>query len=454
MMTGRVLLVCALCVLWCGAGGVDASNLENSAVGGCMASGVLNKNKSYTPSGCEKTALTLPLRSTLPVTAAEASDDAEDLLPEDSQDSDSAVDTGCVGGVDEGESNRQACGGKAGGGSKGDGVAGSGGSSGSGLSADRPGDGVGGSLGSAAPATTLASPIPKVNASSNNRSGAPSDQKMNSSEAGKQPEATVGAGPEAPKIKPPGNLEIKADEHSSPAQDTKEENGSTDLGKGEEKSGESAKGTQSSSSSSSATRILPQSPAVAAGGKDLTAAAVHSPTPQAQTMPPASEEKGTPPSAPEGENSVGKEEDVEEEKEQQQKQEQQQEVQQNEEHQAQLSQQQQEQMRQEPQQEKQEEKVIQQRHQQEQQQNESSAENEENHRRNTTITGTNTTATTGDSDGSTVKMSEPAPQKTGTAQENHTATPADSDGSTAVSHSNSLLLLLVACAAAAAVVAA
>ncbi|KAF8277709.1 Mucin-associated surface protein (MASP), subgroup S054, partial [Trypanosoma cruzi] len=322
MMTGRVLLVCALCVLWCGAGGVDAGNLENSAVGGCMASGVLNKNKSYTPSGCEKTALTLPLRSTLPVTAAEASDDAEDLLPEDSQDSDSAVDTGCVGGVDEGESNRQACGGKAGGGSKGDGVAGSGGSSGSGLSADRPGDGVGGSLGSAAPAATLASPIPKVNASSNSRSGAPSNQKMNSSEAGKQPEATVGEGPEAPNIKPPVNLEIKADEHSSPAKDTKEENGSTDLGKGEEKSGESAKGTQSSSSSSSATRILPQSPAVAAGGKDLTAPAVHSPTPQAQTMPPASEEKETPPSAPEEENSVGNEEDVEEEKEQQQKQEQ------------------------------------------------------------------------------------------------------------------------------------
>ncbi|EAN81659.1 mucin-associated surface protein (MASP), putative, partial [Trypanosoma cruzi] len=64
MMTGRVLLVCALCVLWCGAaGGVYASNLENNAVSRCMASGVLNTNKSYTPSGCEKTALTLPLRS-------------------------------------------------------------------------------------------------------------------------------------------------------------------------------------------------------------------------------------------------------------------------------------------------------------------------------------------------------------------------------------------------------
>ncbi|PBJ78798.1 mucin-associated surface protein [Trypanosoma cruzi cruzi] len=430
MMTGRELLVCALCVLWCGAGGVYAGNLENNAVGGCMASGVLNKNKSYTPSGCEKTALTLPLRSTLPVTAAKASDDAEDLSPEDSQDSDSGVDTGRAGGADEGESNRQASGGKAGGGSKGVGVAESSESSVGGLSANRPGDGVVDSLVSAAPAAALASPIPKVIASSNNRRGVPSNQKMDSSEAGKQSEATAGAGPEAPNTKPPVNLEIKADEHSSPAQDTKKETGSTDLGKSEEKSGESAKGTQSSSSSSSATRILPQSPQspAVAGGKGLPAPAVHSPTPQAQTMPPVSEEKETPPSAPEEENYLGKEKDVEEEKEQQQKKkEQQQEVKQNEEHQAQLSQQQQEQKRQELQQEKQEEKVIQQHHQQEQHKNESSAENEENHTTNKTVTGTNTTANTD-----------------------------DTDSSTAVSHTTSplLLLLVVACAAAAAVVAA
>ncbi|EAN98839.1 Mucin-associated surface protein (MASP) [Trypanosoma cruzi] len=55
-------------------------------------------------------------------------------------------------------------------------------------------------------------------------------------------------------------------------------------------------------------------------------------------------------------------------------------------------------------------------------------------------------------------LSETAPQTaktTNTAQTNDTATPGDSDGSTAVSHTTSpLLLLLVACAAAAAVVAA
>ncbi|KAF5220095.1 Mucin-associated surface protein (MASP) subgroup S091 [Trypanosoma cruzi] len=71
MMTGRVLLlVCALCVLWCGAGWVYAREFENNAVGGCMASGVLGENGFHMPSGCAKTVLALPLRSTLPVTAA------------------------------------------------------------------------------------------------------------------------------------------------------------------------------------------------------------------------------------------------------------------------------------------------------------------------------------------------------------------------------------------------
>ncbi|EKG02295.1 mucin-associated surface protein (MASP), putative, partial [Trypanosoma cruzi] len=72
----------------------------------------------------------------------------------------------------------------------------------------------------------------------------------------------------------------------------------------------------------------------------------------------------------------------------------------------------------------------------------------------TTVTA-NTTDTTNkqNSDGSTVKMNDAAPQTaitTTAAQTNHTVTPADSDGSTAVSHSTSplLLLLVVACAAA------
>ncbi|ESS61676.1 mucin-associated surface protein (MASP) [Trypanosoma cruzi Dm28c] len=78
----------------------------------------------------------------------------------------------------------------------------------------------------------------------------------------------------------------------------------------------------------------------------------------------------------------------------------------------------------------------------------------------TTVTvNTNNKTNTQNSDGSTVKMSDAAPQTAITltaAQTNHTVKPADSDGSTAASHTASplLLLLVVACAAAAAVVAA
>ncbi|KAF8284846.1 Mucin-associated surface protein (MASP), subgroup S097 [Trypanosoma cruzi] len=73
MMTGRVLLVCALCVLWCVAGGVYARDVDTNALGGCMASGVLGENGSHMPDGCNKTAITVPLRSVLPITAVEAS---------------------------------------------------------------------------------------------------------------------------------------------------------------------------------------------------------------------------------------------------------------------------------------------------------------------------------------------------------------------------------------------
>ncbi|EKF29151.1 mucin-associated surface protein (MASP), putative, partial [Trypanosoma cruzi marinkellei] len=78
MMTGRVLLVCALCVLWCDAAGVHARELENNALGGCMVSGVLGTNGSHVSSGCEKSALTLPLRSVLSVTVAEVTTGEEE----------------------------------------------------------------------------------------------------------------------------------------------------------------------------------------------------------------------------------------------------------------------------------------------------------------------------------------------------------------------------------------
>ncbi|EAN85337.1 mucin-associated surface protein (MASP), putative [Trypanosoma cruzi] len=83
IMTGRVLLVCALCVLWCGssriaASGVYASGVEDGARGGCMVSGVLGTNWSYTPSGCNKTVPMTALRSVFSVVAAEASTEQED----------------------------------------------------------------------------------------------------------------------------------------------------------------------------------------------------------------------------------------------------------------------------------------------------------------------------------------------------------------------------------------
>ncbi|PWV10854.1 Mucin-associated surface protein (MASP) [Trypanosoma cruzi] len=80
MMTGRVLLVCALCVLWCVAGGVYARDVDTNALGGCMASGVLGENGSHMPDGCNKTAITVPLRSALPITAVEASTGKADDL--------------------------------------------------------------------------------------------------------------------------------------------------------------------------------------------------------------------------------------------------------------------------------------------------------------------------------------------------------------------------------------
>ncbi|EAN91164.1 mucin-associated surface protein (MASP), putative [Trypanosoma cruzi] len=60
MMTGRVLLVCALCVLWCGAGGVYARNPDNNSLGGYMASRGFGRNKSFLSNGSIKN-LSTPL---------------------------------------------------------------------------------------------------------------------------------------------------------------------------------------------------------------------------------------------------------------------------------------------------------------------------------------------------------------------------------------------------------
>ncbi|EKF28395.1 mucin-associated surface protein (MASP), putative, partial [Trypanosoma cruzi marinkellei] len=75
MMTGRVLLVCALCVLWCGlTGGVYARDLDSRALGDCMALGVLGVNGSHVRSRCNKYMPTLRLRSALPISAMQAED--------------------------------------------------------------------------------------------------------------------------------------------------------------------------------------------------------------------------------------------------------------------------------------------------------------------------------------------------------------------------------------------
>ncbi|ESS60816.1 mucin-associated surface protein (MASP) [Trypanosoma cruzi Dm28c] len=78
MMTGRVLLVCALCVLCCGAGGVYAGGIDNNAVGDCMASEVLGRKTLNTPSGCDKSTPKLPFRSALLITALKADVSEED----------------------------------------------------------------------------------------------------------------------------------------------------------------------------------------------------------------------------------------------------------------------------------------------------------------------------------------------------------------------------------------
>ncbi|EKF29399.1 mucin-associated surface protein (MASP), putative [Trypanosoma cruzi marinkellei] len=72
MMTGRVLLVCALCVLWCGAGCLYARDLDSKALGDCMPLGVLGVNASHVSNRCNKYMPTPPLRSVLPISAIQA----------------------------------------------------------------------------------------------------------------------------------------------------------------------------------------------------------------------------------------------------------------------------------------------------------------------------------------------------------------------------------------------
>ncbi|EAN84443.1 Mucin-associated surface protein (MASP) [Trypanosoma cruzi] len=72
MMTGRVLLVCALCVLWCGVCGVYARNPDNNSLGGYMASGGFGRNKSFLSTGASKNLSTPPLLSASFISAIQA----------------------------------------------------------------------------------------------------------------------------------------------------------------------------------------------------------------------------------------------------------------------------------------------------------------------------------------------------------------------------------------------
>ncbi|KAF8284637.1 Mucin-associated surface protein (MASP), subgroup S091 [Trypanosoma cruzi] len=127
MMAGRVLLVCALCVLWCGAGGIHAGEVDKNLVGDCMASGVLGANRLRMPSVCDKVVISLPSRIVSSITAAEAStnDDA----------------SGIIGGNPESHSGAAAAGSVSGG------AGGAGGSGGGGVTSGGSGDSAGGSDG-------------------------------------------------------------------------------------------------------------------------------------------------------------------------------------------------------------------------------------------------------------------------------------------------------------------
>ncbi|PBJ76548.1 mucin-associated surface protein [Trypanosoma cruzi cruzi] len=72
MMTGRVLLVCALCVLWCGAGGIHARNPDNNSLGGHMASRGFRRKKSFLSNGSIKNLSTPLLLSASFISAIQA----------------------------------------------------------------------------------------------------------------------------------------------------------------------------------------------------------------------------------------------------------------------------------------------------------------------------------------------------------------------------------------------
>ncbi|EKF99398.1 mucin-associated surface protein (MASP), putative, partial [Trypanosoma cruzi] len=79
MVTGRVLLVCALCVLWCGAGGIHARNPDSNSLGGYMASRGFGRKKSFLSNGSIKNLSTPLLLSASFISAIQAEARGEDV---------------------------------------------------------------------------------------------------------------------------------------------------------------------------------------------------------------------------------------------------------------------------------------------------------------------------------------------------------------------------------------
>ncbi|KAF8289651.1 Mucin-associated surface protein (MASP), subgroup S038 [Trypanosoma cruzi] len=79
MMTGRVLLVCALCVLWCGVCGIHARNPDNNSLSGYMASRGFGRKKSFLSNGSIKNLSAPLLLSASFISAIQAEARGEDV---------------------------------------------------------------------------------------------------------------------------------------------------------------------------------------------------------------------------------------------------------------------------------------------------------------------------------------------------------------------------------------
>ncbi|EAN84330.1 mucin-associated surface protein (MASP), putative [Trypanosoma cruzi] len=210
MMTGRVLLVCALCVLWCGACGVYARELDNkNAVGDCMASGVLGANRLRVPSVCDKVAISLPSRMVSFITAAEAStnDDASDVVEGNPASPSGAAAAGSVSGGVGG------AGGSRGGGVTSGGSGNSaGGSDGNRNTSEDPKGGGGGFLQSPPSVDPHSPRIPNGVGESQNTEVSLSTEETISPEAAAEPGSTASPGDTPPKVETQDKSEPKEED--------------------------------------------------------------------------------------------------------------------------------------------------------------------------------------------------------------------------------------------------